>query len=402
MPPFPTLASAPVDGRRVFVRVDLNVPIKAGVIGDDTRIRAAIPTLQALLARGCTLILASHLGRPKGPPAAGDDSTRLRPIAQRLAELLGHEVRYLACEGPGSAAQQAFVAEAPSGSLTLLENTRFDSRETKNDPELARIFAGYAEVFINDAFGSAHRAHASTEGIARLLPSAAGLLLERELRVLGQLLEAPERPFVVVLGGAKVSDKIAVIERLLDVADALVIGGAMAFTFIKAQGGEVGDSLVEDDRLDLARALLAKAAARGVPLVLPIDARCATDITAGVTTVVHLAHAIPAGLKGLDVGPAAIIEFKEALAGAATVLWNGPLGVFEVPPFDQATLAIAQAVIDSGAMSVVGGGDSVAAVRKAGLTDQVGHVSTGGGAALEFLEGKTLPGVAVLGTAPWQ
>jgi phosphoglycerate kinase len=402
MPPFPTLEGAPLDGRRVFVRVDLNVPIKGGVIGDDTRIRAALPTLQALLARGCTLVLASHLGRPKGPPAPGDDSARLAPVAARLSELLGREVRYLACDGPGSAEQQAFVAAAPGGSLTLLENTRFDPRETKNDPELARLLASYAEVFVNDAFGSAHRAHASTEGIAQLLPSAAGLLLERELQVLGELLEAPERPFVVVLGGAKVSDKIAVIDRLLEVADALVIGGAMAFTFIKAQGGEVGDSLVEDDRLELARTLVAKADARGVPLVLPSDAVCAATIESGTATEVCKADAIPAGLKGLDIGPASISEFKEALAGAASVLWNGPLGVFEIPPFDQGTLAIAQAVVDSGAMSVVGGGDSVAAIRKAGLADAVGHVSTGGGASLEFLEGKTLPGVEVLGTVPWQ
>jgi len=402
MPPFPTLEGAPLDGRRVFVRVDLNVPIKGGVIGDDTRIRAALPTLQALLARGCTLVLASHLGRPKGPPAPGDDSARLAPVAARLSELLGREVRYLACDGPGSAEQQAFVAAAPGGSLTLLENTRFDPRETKNDPELARLLASYAEVFVNDAFGSAHRAHASTEGIAQLLPSAAGLLLERELQVLGELLEAPERPFVVVLGVAKVSDKIAVIDRLLEVADALVIGGAMAFTFIKAQGGEVGDSLVEDDRLELARTLVAKADARGVPLVLPSDAVCAATIESGTATEVCKADAIPAGLKGLDIGPASISEFKEALAGAASVLWNGPLGVFEIPPFDQGTLAIAQAVVDSGAMSVVGGGDSVAAIRKAGLADAVGHVSTGGGASLEFLEGKTLPGVEVLGTVPWQ
>jgi phosphoglycerate kinase len=401
MPPFPTLEGAPLDGRRVFVRVDLNVPIKAGVIGDDTRIRAAVPTLQALLARGCTLVLASHLGRPKGPPAAGDDTARLGPVAHRLAELLGHEVRYLPCDGPGSPEQQAFVAAGTAGSVTLLENTRFDPRETKNDPELARRFASYAEVFVNDAFGSAHRAHASTEGIAHLLPSAAGLLLERELRILGDLLAAPERPFVVVLGGAKVSDKIAVIERLIEVADAVVIGGAMAFTFIKAQGGEVGDSLVEDDRLELARALLAKAEARGVPLVLPSDALCAARIEAGIETAVFPAGAIPQGQRGLDVGPAAITEFKETLAGAAAVLWNGPLGVFEVPPFDRGTLAIAHAIVDSGAMSVVGGGDSVAAIGRAGLADQVGHVSTGGGASLEFLEGKRLPGVAVLGTAPW-
>ena len=402
MPTFPTLEDAPLDGRRVLVRVDLNVPIKDGVIRDDTRIRAALPTMRELQGRGCTLVLATHLGRPKGRPAAGDDGARLGPVAARLAELLGGEVRYLATDGPGTAEQQAFVAAAPAGSVTLLENTRFDPRETKNDPELARVLAGYADAYVNDAFGSAHRAHASTEGVARLLPSAAGRLMERELSVLGTLLEAPERPFVVVLGGAKVSDKIAVIERLLEAADALIVGGAMAFTFIKAQGGTVGDSLVEDDRLELARALLAQAEARGVPLVLPADAVCAARIVPGLETSIHPSGAIPEGLMGLDAGPQAIADFKDALAGAATVLWNGPLGVFEVPPFDTGTVAIAEAIAASGAMSVVGGGDSVAALKKAGLAERVGHVSTGGGASLEFLEGKTLPGVAVLGHVPWR
>ncbi|MDA0700385.1 MAG: phosphoglycerate kinase [bacterium] len=398
---FPTLSDAPVDGRRVLVRVDLNVPIKGGVIRDDTRIRAAVPTLHELLERGCTLVLASHLGRPKGPPADGDDSARLGPVAAQLGALLGREVRYLATDGPASTEQQAFVADAPAGSVTLLENTRYDPRETKNDPALARVLAGYAEAYVNDAFGAAHRAHASTEGVARLLPSAAGRLMERELRVLGSLLDAPERPFVVVLGGAKVSDKIAVIERLLDVADTLVVGGAMAFTFIKAQGGRVGESLVEDDLLGLARDLLAKAAARKVPLVLPVDAVCAAEIKAGAATSIHPADAIPDGLMGLDAGPRAIADFRDALAGAATILWNGPLGVFEVAPFHAGTVAIAEAVADSGSMSVVGGGDSVAAITKAGLADRVEHVSTGGGASLEFLEGRTLPGVAALGHVPW-
>jgi phosphoglycerate kinase len=397
MAPFPTLSDAPLDGRRVFVRLDLNVPIKGGVIGDDTRIRAAVPTLERLLERGCTLVLASHLGRPKGP----QDDARLRPVAARLGELLGREVRYQATDGPAAPEQQDFVAAAPSGSVTLIENTRFDPRETKNAPELAKVFAGYGEAFVNDAFGAAHRAHASTEGVAHLLPSAAGLLLERELEVLGGLLESPERPFVVVLGGAKVSDKIGVIERLLDVADALVVGGAMAYTFIKARGGQVGDSLVEDDRLDLARDLLAKAEARKVPIHLPVDSVCAAEVAPDVETSVHPSDAIPDGLKGLDAGPRAISDFRDALAGAATVLWNGPLGVFEVPPFDAGTRAIAEAVASSGSMSVVGGGDSVAALTKAGLADRIEHVSTGGGASLEFLEGRTLPGVAALGTVAW-
>lgn len=397
MPPFPTLGDVPIDGRRVLVRADLNVPLRGGVIGDDTRIRESVPTLRELLDRGCTVVVASHLGRPKGP----DDAARLGPVAARLGELLGQEVRYLACDGPAAPAQAAFVAEAPSGSVTLLENTRFDPRETKNDAALARVLAGYGDAFVNDAFGAAHRAHASTEGVARLLPSAAGRLMARELDVLGHLLEAPDRPFVVVLGGAKVSDKIAVIERLLEVADAILVGGAMAFTFVKSQGGRVGASLVEDDKLDLAGDLLRDAADRKKPLVLPVDSVCAVEIAPDATTSVHPTDAIPAGLKGLDVGPRARADFRDALAGAATVLWNGPLGVFEVPPFDAGTVAIAGAIADSGAMSVVGGGDSVAALTRAGLADRVDHVSTGGGASLEFLEGRTLPGVAVLGAVPW-
>jgi len=397
VPAFPTLDGAPLDGKRVLVRVDLNVPLKGGAIGDDTRIRATLPTLTELLRRGCTLVLASHLGRPKGP----DDAARLAPVAARLSELLGREVRYLATDGPASPEQAAFVVEAAAGSVTLLENTRFDPRETKNDAALARVLAGYADVFVNDAFGAAHRAHASTEGIARLLPSVAGRLMERELAVLGGLLDAPERPFVVLLGGAKVSDKLGVIERLLDEADALVIGGAMAYTFVKAQGGQVGGSLVEDDLLDLARQLLAKAAARKVPFTLPVDSNCAVDVRPGVETSVHPTDAIPDDLKGFDIGPKAIADFRDALAGAATILWNGPLGVFEVPPFDAGTRAIAEAVAASGSMSVVGGGDSVSAITKAGLADRIEHVSTGGGASLEFLEGRTLPGVAVLGSVPW-
>ncbi len=397
MPAFPTLDGAPLDGKRVFVRVDLNVPLKGGVIGDDTRIRATLPTLTELLQRGCTLVLASHLGRPKGP----DDAARLAPVAARLGELLGREVRYLATDGPAAPEQAAFVADAPDGSVTLLENTRFDPRETKNDPALARVLAGYADAFVNDAFGAAHRAHASTEGIARILPSVAGRLMERELAVLGGLLDAPERPFVVVLGGAKVSDKLGVIERLLDVADALVIGGAMAYTFVKAQGGRVGGSLVEDDLLDLARQLLGQATERNVPIVLPVDTNCAEEVKPGVETSVHPTDAIPDDLKGFDIGPKSIADFRDALAGAATILWNGPLGVFEVPPFDAGTRAIAEAVAASGSMSVVGGGDSVSAITKAGLADRIEHVSTGGGASLEFLEGRTLPGVAALGAVPW-
>lgn len=398
MPPFPTLDDAPVDGRRVLVRVDFNVPIKDGVVGDDTRIRKSLPTLRELLQRGATLVLCSHLGRPKGP----QDDARMGPVAERLAALLEHEVRYQPAPGPGSEEQQAFVAAAPTGSVTLLENTRFDPREKGNDEALAQALAGYAECYVNDAFGAAHRAHASTEGVARLLPSCAGRLLERELKVLGGLLEAPERPFTVVLGGAKVSDKIPVIERLIEVADRILIGGAMAFTFVKARGGEIGGSLVEDDKLEMANELVAAAKEQGVTLLLPSDAVCAREIAEGVATAVHPVDAIPAGERGLDIGPDTTKAFLEALDDAATILWNGPMGVFEVPPFDAGTRAIAEHVAGSKALTVIGGGDSVAAVTGMGLADQIGHISTGGGASLELLEGRTLPGAAALGSVPWQ
>jgi len=389
---FRTLEDLDVKDKRVLVRVDFNVPIKDGRVGDDTRIRAALPTLEALSSRGATLILMSHLGRPKGV----DESARMRPVATRLGELLGRDVRYLACDGPGSPEQEAFVREAPHGSVTLLENTRFDARETKNDPALARILAGYADAYVNDAFGSAHRAHASTEGVARLLPSAAGHLLQQELHALGKLLDRPEHPFAVILGGAKVSDKIGVISSLLGVADTILVGGAMAFTFVAAQGGRVGASRVEPDQFDTARELLAQASERGVQVVLPEDSVCARELKEGVKTAVYPTDAIPDGELGLDVGPAAIEAFREALSGARTVFWNGPLGVFETPPFDAGTVAMARTVAELAAFTVVGGGDSVAAVNATGLADRIGHISTGGGAALEFLEGRTLPGVAAL------
>ncbi|HKI57165.1 MAG TPA: phosphoglycerate kinase [Trueperaceae bacterium] len=389
---FTTLDDLDVKDKRVLVRVDFNVPIADGRVADDTRIRAALPTLEALASRGATLILMSHLGRPKGV----DEHERMRPVAARLEELLGTDVRYLACDGPASQEERDFVAEAPHGSVTLLENTRFDPRETRNDAGLARILAGYADAYVNDAFGSAHRAHASTEGVAHLLPSAAGRLLEQELKALGRLLERPEHPFAVILGGAKVSDKIGVIEKLLEAADKILIGGAMAYTFIAAQGGSVGASRVEEDQLDTARRLLKQAGAAGVTLLLPEDSVCAREIAQGVQTSVHPSDAIPDGLLGLDVGPRAIAAIREALDGARTVFWNGPLGVFETPPFDAGTVAVAQTVAALPAFTVVGGGDSVAAVNQTGLADRIGHISTGGGAALEFLEGRTLPGVAAL------
>ncbi len=386
-----------MSGKRVLVRLDLNVPLAGGGVADDTRVRASLPTVEELLDRGATLFLMSHLGRPKGAP---DDAYRMGPVARRLAELLGREVRYLPTPGPGSPEQQAFVAEAPAGSVTLLENTRFDARETRNDPELARTLASYADAYVDDAFGSAHRAHASTEGVARLLPSAAGRLMMAEVRALSRLVDDPERPFVVVLGGAKVSDKLGVIRSLLERADGLLVGGAMAYTFIAAQGGEVGDSLVEEDMLGTARELLELAAARDVPLRLPEDSVCARDATPGAPASVHPSDAVPAGLKGLDIGPAARESFAASLQGAKTVFWNGPMGVFEVAGFDEGTLAVARALASlEGAFTVVGGGDSVAAVNRAGLASAIGHVSTGGGASLEFIENGDLPGLAVLSDA---
>lgn len=392
-----TLDDLDVSGKRVLVRLDLNVPLRTQgetrVVGDDTRIRASLPTLRRLLESGATLVLMSHLGRPKGGPA---DEYRLGPVAERLGELLGVHVRYQPSTGPASSDQQAFVAAAPAGSVTLLENTRFDPREERNDPALARVLAGYADVYVNDAFGSAHRAHASTDGVARLLPNAAGELMIGELRALGRLMDDPQRPYVVILGGAKVSDKLAVIESLLDRADSVIVGGAMAYTFIKAQGGDVGDSLVEDDMLDVARDIVQRAQGAGVDLLLPADSVCASAIEAGVATSVHPSDAIPGGLKGLDIGPRAVAEFTAALSGARTVFWNGPLGVFEVAEFADGTMAVARALAGLDAFTVVGGGDSLAAVNRAEVGDRIDHLSTGGGASLEFLEGRELPGVAVL------
>lgn len=393
-----SLADLDVTGRRVLVRVDYNVPIKDGVVTDDTRIRATLPTLRELQERGATVVLMSHLGRPKGGVGgAAEAKYSLAPVAKHLSELLGREVLFQATDGPGTAEQELFVHALPSGSVALLENTRFDSRESDNDPQLARVLATYADAYVNDAFGAAHRAHASTEGVARLLPNAAGPLMLSELESLDRLVKSPERPFAVVLGGAKVSDKLGVIENLLGLADKLLIGGAMAYTFIKARGGSVGNSLVQEEMLDVARDLISRAAAASVELVLPVDSRCAERIEQGVASAVHSSDSIPDGLMGLDIGPAAEREFAAALAGCKTVFWNGPLGVFEVPPFDSGTLAVAKAVAGlSGAFTVVGGGDSIAAINKAGVADKFSHVSTGGGASLEFLEGKELPGVQAL------
>jgi len=388
-----TLNDLDIQNKRVIARVDFNVPIKEGLVTDDTRISAALPTLKKLLEKNVSLILMSHLGRPKG---AAQDKYRLAPVAKKLSELLGQEVRYLATDGPASAEQQAFVKEAPKGSITLLENTRFDAGEEKNGPDLAKTLASYADVYVNDAFGAAHRAHASTEGIAHLLPSAAGLLLEKEIKTLSQLLNKPEKPFKVIIGGAKVSDKIGVIENLLDMADEILIGGAMAYTFFKAQGGKIGKSLVEDDKLELALEVLEKAKAKNTKILLPQDSLCAQAIAEGTEVKTFPSNAIPEGWMGLDIGPEAVKVYKDALKDAKTILWNGPMGVFEVNPFNTGTNAVAETVANLVGFTVVGGGDSVAAINKSGLADKIDHISTGGGASLELLEGKTLPGVAAL------
>ncbi len=391
-----TLKELDARNKRVLVRVDYNVPLQGGEVADDTRIRASLPTLEHLLGQNAAVVLMSHLGRPRGV----DPNYRLRPVAFRLEELLRQPVHYVPFP-PGSDQTYEVVRNFGPGTVTLLENVRFEPGETKNDPELARRYARLGEAFVLDAFGSAHREHASVVGVAKLLPSYAGILFEKEVRALSKLLSGFEHPYAVVLGGAKVSDKIGVIKSLLKRADKLLVGGAMAFTFVKAKGGEVGDSLVEEDKLDLARGLLAEAEELGKPLLLPEDVVAAPEIRSEAPREVVPADRIPKGLKGLDIGPKTRERFKEALEGAKTVFWNGPMGVFEVPPFDEGTLAVAQAIAGlTGAYTVVGGGDSVAAVNKLGLEDAFSHVSTGGGASLEFLEKGTLPGIEVLGGLP--
>ena len=387
-----TIHDLALNGKRVFIRVDFNVPIEHGKITDDTRIRAALPTIKYALEQRATVILASHLGRPKGKPKP---EFSLKPVAEHLASLLVRPVVLATdCVGP----QAAAVVESNRGGVILLENLRFHPEEEKNDPEFARHLASLCDVYVNDAFGAAHRAHASTEGIVQFVKdAAAGFLLEAEVEYLGKALQSPERPFVAIMGGAKVSDKLEVIQNLLGRVDALLIGGAMAYTFFKAKGLPVGKSLVEDALLDNARDLEARAKARHVALELPVDHVVAEKIAAGVPTAT-LATGDPAigDRLGLDIGPKTVERYAKIIAAAKTVVWNGPMGVFEIDEFAAGTIAIANAVAAVTGTTIIGGGDSVAAVTRAGVADRITHISTGGGASLEFLGGRTLPGVAAL------
>jgi phosphoglycerate kinase len=393
-----TIRDFDATGKRVFVRVDFNVPLADGKVTDDSRIRAALPTINALLADGAKVILASHLGRPDGKV---QDGLRLRPVGQRLSQLLQRNVPVTG-DALGAGTEDA-IGRMRNGEAILLENLRFHAEEEKNDPAFAQALASYADVFVNDAFGTAHRAHASTVGIARLLPAYAGLLMEREIAMLSTLLENPERPFAAILGGAKVSDKIKVISHLLTKVDILILGGGMANTFLLAQGKSVGKSLAEHDRVDAARQLLVAAEKAGVQVVLPTDVVIAKEVTRGTEYKTVGTDKFPASWHIVDIGEQSRLAIEESLANVRTVLWNGPLGVFEIPSFAHGTREIARflaAKAESGVTVVVGGGDSVAAIEQQGLTAKMTHISTGGGASLEFLEGCELPGIAVLQDRP--
>lgn len=380
-----------VKGKRVFVRVDFNVPLEDGKITDDTRIRETLPTIQYLAEQGAKIILASHLGRPKGEVV---ESMRLTPAANRLSELLGKPVKKLD-ESIGEQVQ-AEINSMNDGDIVVLENVRFHKGEEKNDPELAKAFAALADVYVNDAFGAAHRAHASTEGIAHHLPAVSGLLMEKELSVLGKALSNPERPFTSIIGGSKVKDKIDVINKMLEISDNVIIGGGLAYTFFKAQGYEIGQSLCDNEKLDVALGFIEKAKQLGKNFYLPVDIVVSDDFSADANTKVVSIDEIPADWEGIDIGPKTREIYADVIKNSKLIVWNGPMGVFEIEPFSHGTRAVAQACAETEGYTVIGGGDSAAAVEKFHLKDKMDHISTGGGASLEFMEGKQLPGVVAL------
>lgn len=387
-----TVKDVDVKGKRVFARVDFNVPMQDGKITDDTRIRAALPTIQYLIEQGAKVILASHLGRPKGQVV---EEMRLTAVGERLAELLGKPVKKVD-EAYGESVK-AEIEKMNEGDVLLLENVRFYPGETKNDPELAKAFAELADIFVNDAFGTAHRAHASTAGIAEYIPAVSGFLLQKELEVIGGALENPKRPFTAIIGGAKVKDKIGVIENLLDKVDNLIIGGGLAYTFIKAQGYEIGQSLLEEDKIELAKEFIQKAKEKGVNFYMPVDAVVANEFAEDAETKIVDIKEIPSDWQALDIGPKTRELYQEVVKKSALVIWNGPMGVFEFEKFAEGTKAVADGLAQSeNTFTIIGGGDSAAAVEKFNLADKMDHISTGGGASLEFMEGKVLPGVAAL------
>ena len=388
-----TVRDIDVKGRKVIVRCDFNVPMKDGAITDDVRITAALPTINYLVEEGAKVIIMSHMGRPKGEP---NMEYTLAPVAKRLGEHIGQEVVFVSSETVVDDAVKAAAADLKEGQVMLLENTRFRKEETKNEENFSKELAELAEIFVNDAFGTAHRAHCSTAGVADYLPAVSGFLIEKEVKYLGSAVETPERPLLAIMGGAKVSDKIQLIENLLNKVDVLLVGGGMAYTFFKAKGYEIGTSLLDAESIDLAKKLMDDAEAKGVKMLIPVDTVCAKEFANDSERVVVDSNNIPADMMGMDIGPKTVALFAEEVAKAKTVVWNGPMGVFEMPNFAAGTLGVANALAESDAITVIGGGDSAAAVGQFGLGDKMTHISTGGGASMEYLEGKVLPGIAVL------
>ena len=388
-----TVKDIEVKGKRALVRCDFNVPLKDGVITDDIRIVSALPTIRYLIEGGAKVILMSHLGRPDGEPKK---EFTLAPVAERLSQLLGTEVKFVSSDTVVDNKVKEAAAALENGQVMLLENVRFRKEETKNGADFAKELAQLGDFFVNDAFGTAHRAHASTAGVADYLPAVSGFLIEKEVEFLGNAVENPKRPFVAIMGGAKVGDKIPVIENLLKKVDTLIIGGGMAYTFFKSQGLEIGTSILDKDNVELAAELLKKAEAAGVKMLLPVDCVCGKEFKNDTEYAVYSKDNIPADMMGLDIGPKTAELYRQAASDAATVVWNGPMGVFEMPNFAKGTKAVAEALAESDAVTIIGGGDSAAAVEQFGLADKMTHISTGGGASLEFLEGKTLPGIAVI------